>query len=218
MHEVPSIERPREKLLRYGAAKLSNAELLAIILGTGRQGMNAVELARKVLLKFPNDSLPAAMLNDLRATYGLGVGKASQIIALFELGRRYYVHRQQTTLLTPRDVWRAVSDIASRKKEHFIVFYVDSRYQEIGREVVSVGTINASLVHPREVFEPAVKFLASGILVVHNHPSGNLEPSAEDMSVTARIAEAGKVLGIPLLDHVIVSREGYLSYKEKGLL
>lgn len=218
IQDLPPIERPREKLIRYGPTKLTNPELLAIILGTGSHGMNAVELARKVLLKFPDQAVITSTVADLRQTYGLGEGKACQIVAAFELGRRFYQQHPPSSLLTPRDVWRSVSEIASRKKEHFIVFYVDSRYQELGREVVSVGTINASLVHPREVFEPAVKLLASGIVVVHNHPSGNLDPSREDLSVTARLKEAGAILGIPLLDHIIVSQEGFSSFKEKDLL
>lgn len=218
IQDMPSIERPREKLSRYGAAKLSNPELLAILIGTGSQGMNAIELARKVLLKFPNEALSAKTVAELRQIYGLGEGKACQIVAAFELGRRFYVDRPHSSLVTPRDVWRSVSDIAQRKKEHFVVFYVDSRYQEIGREVVSVGTISASIVHPREVFEPAIKLLASGILVVHNHPSGNLEPSAEDIEVTQRLREAGTILGVSLLDHVIVSKDSYLSFKEQRLL
>lgn len=216
--DLPTIERPREKLERYGPGKLSIAELVAVILGTGSHGMNAVELARKLTLKFPKGSLAGTSLSELRATFGLGLGKACQLIACFELGRRYFANQSQAPLISPVDIWRAVSDIASRKKEHFIVFYLDSRRQEIDREVISVGTISASLVHPREVFEPAVRNLASSVIVVHNHPSGNLEPSAEDLAVTDRLVDAGKILGVPLLDHIIVSRHGHLSLKEKGHL
>lgn len=216
--DLPTIERPREKLERYGPGKLSVAELVAVLLGTGSHGMNAIELARKLVLKYPERSLTSASLAELQSTFGLGLGKACQLIACFELGSRYFTNQSQASLTSPADIWRAVSDIASRKKEHFIVFYLDSRHQEIAREVISVGTISASLVHPREVFEPAIRNLASSMIVVHNHPSGNLEPSAEDLAVTVRLVDAGKILGVPLLDHIIVSRHGYLSLKEKGHL
>ena len=120
--------------------------------------------------------------------------------------------------LKPKDIWEALADIRENKKEHFIIFYLDTRNHEIKRDIISVGCLNANLVHPREVFEPAIRNLAASVIVAHNHPSGNLEPSQEDLDLTKRLVGAGKLLGIELLDHVIVSKDGFSSFKEKGLI
>ena len=149
---------------------------------------------------------------------GVGAARAAQLVAAFELGRRYLNGKKAGIYLKPRDIWEELRDIRDQKKEHFVVFYLDTRNQEIKRDIVSIGTLNYNLVHPREVFEPAVKNLAASVIVAHNHPSGCLEPSDEDLSLTKRLAQAGKLLGIELLDHVIVTREGFMSFKQKGLL
>ena len=120
-------------------------------------------------------------------------------------------------MLSPQDVFDNLKDIRESKKEHFIVFFLDSRNQEIKREIISIGTINSSLVHPREVFEPAVKYLAVQVILAHNHPSGELAPSEDDLGVNKRLSEAGKILGIEVLDHIIVTKTGFLSFKEKSL-
>lgn len=137
--------------------------------------------------------------------------------AIWELASRF-AGKKSSIYLKPRDIWEQLPHIRGEKKEHFIVFYLDTRNQEIKRDVVSIGTLNYNLVHPREVFEPAVKSLAANIIVAHNHPSGCLEPSDEDLSLTKRLSQAGKLLGIELLDHVIVTKEGFMSFKQKGLL
>lgn len=216
--ELPKIERPREKLEKYGPGKLSSSELLAILLRTGGKGVNVVEMSAKILKKFSGVGLATASFTELKKTFGLGPAKACEIVACFEMGRRLLQNKKEALILSPQEVWQELKDIRDHKKEHFVIFYLDTRNQEIKRETISVGTLNANLVHPREVFEPAIKHNAAHILVAHNHPSGNTEPSAEDIEVTKRLVEAGKLLGIEVLDHVIVSQAGFASFKEQGLL
>ncbi|MCL5666774.1 MAG: DNA repair protein RadC [Patescibacteria group bacterium] len=216
--DLPKIERPREKLAKYGAGKLSDSELLAILLRSGGKGTNVVELSRKILQKFPECKLANAGLEDLKNIYGLGLSKACEIIACFELGRRLLKDKKAVLILSPREVWEQLKDIRNNKKEHFAVFFLNTQNQEIAREIVSMGTLNASLIHPREVFEPAVKHIASHIIIAHNHPSGSLEPSNEDENITKRLCDSGRLLGIEILDHVIVTGSGYFSFKEHNLL
>lgn len=216
--DLPEILRPREKLQRYGSSKLSNSELLAIILRTGKKGENVVEMAEKILRKFGTENLPSINFEDLRKYPGLGESKACEIIACFELGKRLLKGKKSVLILSPKEVWEELKDIRDNKKEHFVIFYLDTRNQEIKREVISIGLLDSNLVHPREVFEPAIRNLAAQIIVSHNHPSGELEPSDEDLTITKRLVEAGRLLGIEVLDHVIVSKEGYLSFKEKNLI
>lgn len=215
--ELPMIERPRERLVRYGPGRLSNTELLAILLGTGLPGKNALELSRHLLLRFGGQRLTTATVVELERHLGLGPGKSASLVASFELGRRLLREESTTVLFTARDVWLSLAPIRPHKKEYFVVFYLDSRHRVLAQETISVGTVDASLVHPREVFEPAIKHLASQIILAHNHPSGQLEPSTEDLLVTDRLARAGQLLGIEVLDHVIVSEANYLSLKESGL-
>lgn len=140
-----------------------------------------------------------------------------QIRAIWEIAERF-AGKKTHIYLKPQDIWEELRDIRTMKKEHFMSFFLDTRNQEIRREIVSVGTLNYNLVHPREVFEPAVRYLAAGIIVAHNHPSGCLEPSDEDIALTKRLAQAGKLLGIEILDHVIVTRNGFTSMKQKGVI
>ncbi|MBI4009021.1 DNA repair protein RadC [Candidatus Roizmanbacteria bacterium] len=216
--DIPKIERPREKLLKYGPKKLTNAELLAIILGKGKKGENVIELAKKILRKISSDSFLNLQLRHLENISGVGEVKATQIIAVIELGKRLIGKKESTQIITPKDIWSELKEIRSKGKEYFVAFYLDMRNQVIKREIVSIGTLNASLVHPREVFEPAVKHLAAQIILSHNHPSGEAEPSDEDVELTKRLIEAGKILGIEIIDHVIVTDKDYLSLKEKGII
>ncbi len=216
LKDMPLVDQPRQKLVRYGANKLTSTELLAIVLGTGRRGANAVELARKIFARYPNAQLADAPLIELQRTAGLGPTKASEIIACFELGRRLLRNKKSELILSPHHVWDAMADIRSLKKEHFVVFYLDAHNQTVERSIVSVGTINASIAHPREVFESAIKHAAVHIILAHNHPSGRADPSPEDIALTRRLFDAGNLLGIPLLDHIIVTKDGCLSFKQKG--
>lgn len=218
LKEVPAIDRPREKLSKYGPEKLSNTELLAILLGSGVEGTNVVELANKIFKKFGKGKIAEATYQDLKNTFGLGPAKACLLVACFELGRRFLKDKKYNLILSPQDVWESLKDLRDNKKEHFVIFYLDTRNQEIKREIISVGTLNANLVHPREVFESAIVHSAAQIIVAHNHPSGNTEPSEEDLAITKRLVDAGKLLGIELVDHVIVSKSDFLSFKEKKLI
>ncbi len=213
--DIAKVDRPREILEKYGPEKLSDAQLLAILLRTGTKDCNVIELSKKILKKFPQEKLLSATIEDLREVHGLGKVKASEIIACLEFGRRILKDKKTSILLSSKDVWERMEDIRGSKKEHFVVFYLDTRNQEIQREIISVGTLNANLVHPREVFEPAIKHTAAQIIVAHNHPSGNPEPSDDDLAITKRLVEAGKILGIEVLDHVIVTKKECCSIKNR---
>ncbi len=216
--DLPKIDRPREKLEKYGPERLSNSELLAILLGTGSKGINVVELSSKILKKFSGDGLSKANVKELKNTFGLGSAKACEIVACFELGRRLLQNKQSVLLLSPKDVWDELKYLRDHKKEHFVIFFLDARNQEIKREVISIGSLNANLVHPREVFEPAVRHLAAQIVLAHNHPSGDPEPSEDDLMITKRLVEAGKIMGIEVIDHIIIAKNGFTSFKEKRLI
>lgn len=204
--DIPKVDRPREKLERYGVEKLKDAELLAILLRTGTKDINVLKLSEKILNKFKNQKFENVSIDDLKKIHGLGSVKACEIIACFELGRRMLKDKKSSILLSPKDVWQRMEDIRDSKKEHFVVFYLDSRNQEIQREIISIGTLNESLVHPREVFEGAIKNNASSIIIVHNHPSGDLEPSESDMEISKKLINAGKILDIRICDNIIVTK------------
>ncbi len=216
--DLPKVERPREKLIQYGPEKLSNSELLAILLGSGKKGENVIELANKILKKFKAESLPNLSFDDLKNYSGLGPAKACEIVACFELGKRLLKDKKATLIMSPKEVWEELKDIRDNKKEHFIAFFLDTRNQVIKREIISVGSLNANLVHPREVFEPAIAHLVAQIILAHNHPSGDSEPSEDDLEITKRLVESGKILGIDVIDHIIVTRNSFISLKEKNLM
>ncbi|MEI7621624.1 MAG: DNA repair protein RadC [Candidatus Moraniibacteriota bacterium] len=216
--DLEKIDQPRELLEKYGPEKLSDAQLLAILLRTGTKDCNVVELAKKILKQFAGEKLLNATIKDLSQIHGLGKVKAIEILACLELGKRILKDKKATLLLSPKDAWENCKDIREHKKEHFVVFFLDTRNQQIKREIISVGTLNANLVHPREVFEPAIKHSAAQLLICHNHPSDNPEPSDEDIAITKRLREAGKILGIEIVDHVVVCKSTFLSLKNEGLL
>ena len=216
--DLPKVERPREKLMQYGPEKLSNSELLAILLRSGKKGENVIELANKILKKFSKDELPNLTFNDLKDYSGLGPAKACEIVACFELGKRLLKDKKAEIYLKPKEIWEELKDLRDHKKEHFVIFYLDSRNQEIKREIISVGSLNANLVHPREVFEPAVRHLAAQIVLAHNHPSGDPEPSEDDLEITKRLVETGEILGIKVVDHIIITKTGFISFKDKNLI
>ncbi len=207
--DLPKVELPREKLAKYGVAKLSDKELLAIILGSGIEGLNVLELAQKILLKIRKIRIEKVTLEELLKIKGLGNAKASQIVACLELGRRLN-QKEKPEILSPKDIWNLCADIRESKKEHFLAFYLDTQERLIERQIISVGTLTASLVHPREVFEPAVRLSAASVIVVHNHPSGSLEPSVADRKITEYLYKAGEILGIPLQQHLIVTKRSFI--------
>ena len=215
---IPKIDRPREKLIQYGPEKLSNSELLALLLRSGNKDENAIEVAGKILKKFGAKELPNLNFKDLKKIPGLGPAKACEIIACFELGKRLLKDKKAQIFLTPKEIWEELKDLRNHKKEHFVIFYLDSRNQEIKRETISIGSLNANLVHPREVFEPAVRNLTAQIILAHNHPSGDPTPSEDDLEITKRLVESGKILGIEVIDHIIVAKNDFFSFKERKLI
>ena len=215
---IHQTEQPREKLLKYGTQKLSDEELLAIILRTGLKGLGVLNLAKNIFKHFPDAKLTSAEVLDLQKLKGVGAVKACEIVALFELGRRLLKDKKVKLLLSPREVWEECKDFRESKKEHFVIFFLDTQNQVLKREVISVGTLNASIIHPREVFEPAISNLSSHIIIAHNHPSGSLEPSDEDLSVTKRLTDSGRILGIEILDHILVTKEGFMCFKERNFI
>lgn len=210
------IDRPREKLVKYGVERLSDKELLAIILNSGLKGKNVLQLADEAnqLIK-QNQIIDPRTFNKIP---GLGLVKKCTLLACLEFGKRRYTHKKSALIMNPKEIFAEVKDIRSSKKEYFVAFFLDVRNQVIKREIISIGILNSSLVHPREVFEPAVRNIASQIIIVHNHPSGDIHPSDEDIIITKRLIKAGEILGIEILDHVIVTSDSYFSMKEKKYL
>lgn len=216
---MPYLERPREKMLNLGRDHLSNSELLAIMIRTGSKDKSAVDLAKQVidLCEHNISDLRGLTIEMLQQIDGIGPSKACQIIAGIELGMRI-----QTAPLnvgqkigSPKDIVDFVaSSLRNEKKEHFIVVFLSTKNTIIGQDVISIGSLNASIVHPREVFNVAIKRHAASIIAIHNHPSGDTSPSKEDVLVTERLSEAGKLIGIELLDHIIIGHESYYSFKE----
>ncbi|MFH2203210.1 MAG: DNA repair protein RadC [Elusimicrobiota bacterium] len=211
-------DRPREKLARCGAAALDDAELLAAWLGTGCRGKDVLEVARDLLRRHPDGALAELPLAGLRRQAGIGFGRACALAAACELMRRWTGTRAAVRLDEPARVRDQLAFLAGQRKEHFIAFYLSADNGLLHRETVSIGTLTASLVHPREVFAPALERSAAAVLVAHNHPSGNPHPSGEDRAATRRLVQAGGILGIPLVDHVVVSEHRYYSFREHGLL
>lgn len=220
IRDLPKVDRPRERLQQKGPGALSNSELLAILLGSGMRGKNVLEVAEYILRKFGSKGLFETSFDDLRQVPGIGEVKATQLIAAFELSKRILLGQQEDAAVveTPEDVYSLSKRIHRLKKEHFLAYLLDARNVVIAKETISVGTLTMAVVHPREVFEPAVRHSAAGIVLVHNHPSGDSTPGDDDRRLTKRLVEAGKLMGIEILDHVIVTQNGYTSLKALGLI
>ena len=221
IHDLPKAERPRERLQKHGAEALSSQELIALILGRGIKGESVMVTAQRLLSRFGNImGIFSASIEELSSVKGIGIAKASQIKALFELARRKDGHdEEQIQIKSHQDVIKVVrQQLKDKKKEHFLILCLDTRNNLIKIGNISTGTLDANLVHPREVFKEAIQSLASSIILVHNHPSGNPEPSDADIDITKRILETGKIIGIDVLDHIIIAENKSLSFKEKGIL
>ncbi|MBI5596691.1 MAG: DNA repair protein RadC [Elusimicrobia bacterium] len=217
--QAPS-SRPRERLLARGPAALSEAELLSCVLGTGVPGQDALALSEALLCRHPEGALGRLAPAELAAERGLGASRAARLAAALELARRWAGASPSSPepIDSPRRALRELGELAPLKKEHFVALYLDATHRPLHRETVSVGTLTASLVHPREVFAPALERPAAALIVAHNHPSGDPEPSREDRETTRRLCEAGRILGLPVLDHLIVAARGYFSFRERGLM
>jgi len=222
LKDIPSEERPRERMLRYGSGVLSNAELLAILLRTGTVEESAIGLAHRVLTESSGlRALGEMSTEQFMQIKGIGAAKALQIQAGVELGRRIAGSTRSDAVIirSPQDVTRLLTeDLRYLTKEHFVCLFLNTKNHVIGQETLSIGSLNASIVHPREVFQAAIKRNSAAIVCAHNHPSGDPTPSSQDIDITKRLVEAGEIIGIDVLDHIIIGDNGYISLKEKGYM
>jgi DNA repair protein RadC len=222
IHDLPLSERPRERLQKYGSESLSAQEILALILGRGIAGESVMVTAQRLLSRFGNlKALASASLEELSQVKGIGLAKASQIKAAFELASRIGADSEAAArplLKTPEDVFKLIgTSLKGKKQEHFLLVLLDTRSRLIKLAPLSVGSLDSSIVHPREVFREAVSASAASVILAHNHPSGDTTPSEDDIELTRRLARAGELMGIDVLDHVIVAGSSYLSLKREGL-
>ena len=222
IHDLPVAERPRERLQQFGVEALSAQEILALILGRGIAGESVTVTAQRLLNRFDGiKGLADATVEELSQVKGIGLAKAAQIKAAFELGKRlesYPGTGKQPVLTNTAEVVSLVQGrLRGKKKEHFMALLLDTRGQLIRIAEVSVGSLDSSIVHPREVFKEAISASAASVIFVHNHPSGDTEPSKDDIGLTKRLAEAGEIMGIDVLDHIIVCDHSYLSLKAREL-
>ena len=218
IRDMAVVERPRERIAALGAEALKADELLALVIRTGYRGHGAVEVAREILAKCSLPQLFAMPFAGLAGLRGMGESRAGSLLAAAELA-----HRAEAGTDLSRPVIQSVGDVAAqaieirdKKKEYLLAFFLNARRQLIAKETISVGTLTASLAHPREIFSPAIGKAAAGVILVHNHPSGDPSPSDEDVRLTKRIAQAGQIMGIDLLDHLIVAEKGSYSFKTAG--
>jgi DNA repair protein RadC len=223
VRDLPKEERPRERFKRLGAEALSQQELLAIIIGRGSPKKSVLNIAQDLLSKFGNiQAISKATIEELSDIDGIGPARAMQIKACFELAKRnqdkpvkynnYFIEKPNDALEVAR------MELKDEVKEHFKLIMLNSRNKVIDIADISVGTLNASLVHPREVFEQAIKHHSASVILIHNHPSGDPEPSDDDLSITKKLVESGKILNIEVIDHVITTNENFFSFKAKGLV
>ncbi|MTI66699.1 MAG: JAB domain-containing protein [Firmicutes bacterium] len=221
--DLPLDERPREKLYKKGVKSLSNSELLAIIIRTGNKNKSALEISQNLLtldkegLLYLNE----CSVDELTLIDGIGRCKAAQILSALELGKRSIKYRNIDTvkITSPSDVSNLLmDDMKNLKKEYFKVIMLNTKNKIISIEDISIGSLNSSIVHPREVFKSAIKRSSASLILVHNHPSGDPEPSKEDINITKRLVECGKILGIKVLDHIILGNNRYVSLKEEDVV
>lgn len=217
VRDLDEADRPREKMLKYGPSDLSLAEIVAVLLGVGTKREDVLVMAHRILKEY-GDRAIAAETNPTRIaeTLDIPLTKACQLVAGFEIGRRFYAQRagKPVVICTAAQAFQYLDGMGNLQKEQLRALYLGSRYQLVHEEVVSVGSLTANIVHPREIFQPAIQYGAAAVIIAHNHPSGSLEPTNADAAVTLQIIEAGKLLGIDLLDHLIIAGEHYLSMME----
>lgn len=213
-HDLPKEDKPRQKLITMGPSILKTAELLAVILNTGSKKEDVLSMSERILKEYgENNILSMTDPERISKDFDIPLVKACAIVATGELGRRYYKKNDigRATLRIAKDVFEYVKDMRELSREHLRGIYLDSHNRVIHDEMISIGTINSNLVHPREVFRGAIEYNAAAVILVHNHPSGIVAPSDTDISITNQLIEAGKIMGIHLLDHVIVTKDSFAS-------
>ncbi|HEX7651571.1 MAG TPA: DNA repair protein RadC [Candidatus Paceibacterota bacterium] len=214
IHDLPAEDKPREKLMSAGPEALSLADLMAVLLTTGTRKEDVLSMANRIIKEYGEHSIKGAKKPEqLAADLDIPLIKAAQIVACVEIGRRLFSrnHSGADVVRTAEDVFEHAKDMRGLPKEHLRGIYLNAHYKVIHDEVISIGTVDTNIVHPREVFKPALEYSAAAVILAHNHPSGELEASPADVAVTRQLVEAGRMLGIPLIDHVIVTREGFRS-------
>lgn len=219
--DLPKIERPRERLISKGPQNLKDEELLAILLGTGREGKNVIEVAKQILRKYSKKRLLKLTYDDLSKIKGIGSAKACTILAAQELIKRALEIGEETlpVIHSTKDVIAQAVYIRDKNREHLMAIYLNARNEMVWKKQSTfIGTLNANLVHPREIFNEALKQNAASVILVHNHPSGDAEPSQDDLEITKRLIEAGKIMGIGVLDHIIITKNKAFSFKDKNLI
>ena len=214
--DLSSVDRPREKLIAKGEAALSDAELLAVLLGSGTKRFSVLDLSVKILGSIEGN-LATADVKDLMKIHGVGRAKACQLVAAMELGRRH-LSRQRSVIRDAEDALPYLAGIRKEKQEHFVCISLNGANEVLATRTVTVGLLDSNQVHPREVYADPITDRAASILCAHNHPSGTLEASPEDLAITRRLVKAGEVLGIRVLDHIIVTEDGFVSLKQSGQL
>jgi len=222
VRDLPRQERPRERLQKFGPEALSAQELLALVIGRGIPKKSVMSIAQELLVKFGNvRAISHATIEELSQLRGIGLAKAAQIKAGFELGKRQDLEPESIDfdIKDPQSVVKAIrASIKDKAKEHFKLILLNPRNRIIGISTISIGTLNASLVHPREVFKDAITHSAASVVLAHNQPSGDPEPSEDDIKITKKLVESGKILGIEVIDHIIIGKNNFCSYKERGLI
>lgn len=206
---MPDSSKPRERFLKHGKEALSDAELMAIILRTGTIKENVVDMSNRLIKEYSLEKLFDCSLKELQEIKGIGPSKAMQILAISELGKRYNNSKSPITKITSaKDVYKYFKErLKDEKQENFYVLILNNANNIVKEELISKGVLDAAILHPREVFKPAIKYSASKIILIHNHPSGNPNPSKEDLEITKQLIEAGKLIDIKILDHVIIGNE-----------
>jgi DNA repair protein RadC len=214
--DLPEMDKPREKLIRNGASSLSDVELLAVLIGKGYSKKDVLQVALDVKTRY-GDKLDKIEYDELRNIKGIGEVKACQILSSFELARRYF-GKKDVKITFPEDVLPFVRDFRDKKQEHFICISLNGANEIIKHRVITIGQMNFNHVHPRDIFSDILMDHAASVILVHNHPNGNAEPSKDDVELTKKLIQAGELLGIKIHDHIIVSKNGYTSMKEQGLI
>ena len=214
--DLPAHKRPREKLKERGASALTDKELVAAILGRGVEGQDLGTISRRVA-KLIQKHKEKLSVDHLTAVRGMGLAKAAQILSAFELARRHLI-KDTVKITGAQDVMPLLADIADKKQEHFVCISLNGAHEVMKKRIVTIGLVDRSQVHPREVYADVISDRAAAVIFAHNHPSGDLKPSNSDLKIHEQLTEAGKILGIRILDHLIVTKKGYYSFQEAGLI